>query len=236
MRDPELWARLQTHAFDEAVDTPFSAKLAEIEGWTDDYTDRLIEEYRRFLYLTQLGADQITPSVPIDRAWHLHLTYSENYWDKLCAETIGARLHHRPCNSEADLPRYKAQYFKTLALYEAEFGGPPPADIWPSGATDDPLKSTHQRPWYRLLGFVTVICFLGMFLTGGELLNISFFIPFFGFFASILAARYLASVSKPKHQRNKSNARESWFGLEYGARGGSGSDGGGDGGGGGCGS
>jgi hypothetical protein len=74
----------------------------------------------------------VTPSDAVDQAWHLHLTYSRDYWDRLCGEVLGQPLHHGPTAGGSDeRHRYFAQYADTLASYERWFGAPPPADIWP---------------------------------------------------------------------------------------------------------
>ena len=36
--------------------------------WSDDYIDRLIEEYKKFLYLSTVVDFKVTPSFPIDQA------------------------------------------------------------------------------------------------------------------------------------------------------------------------
>ena len=146
MRNRDLWRRLEAFEFDApGSDAPFSLKLAVAENWNDDYTVRVLEEYRRFLYLTQIQSAQITPSIPVDRAWHMHMTYTRSYWEDLCAGVIGAKLHHNPVESEADMPRYLAQYEATKTLYEREFGAAPPEDIWPGKATDDPDRHFPHR-------------------------------------------------------------------------------------------
>ncbi|ABD56218.1 glycine-rich domain-containing protein [Jannaschia sp. CCS1] len=130
MRNPELWARLQSHGFDGPGSAPFSVKLARAERWSPAFTARVIEEYRRFLYLTQVSARQVTPSQIVDAAWHMHLTYTRDYWDVLCPDVIGKPVHHQPCAGEEEMPRYRDQFAATKALYEAEFSAEPPADIW----------------------------------------------------------------------------------------------------------
>lgn len=130
MRNDELWARLQAHAFDGPGSAPFSVKLARAEGWTPAYTARVIEEYRRFLYLTQISPRQVTPSQIVDAAWHMHLTFTRDYWEVLCPKVIGKPVHHQPCAGEEEMPRYRDQFAATKALYEAEFGAEPPVDIW----------------------------------------------------------------------------------------------------------
>ena len=131
MRDPDLWARLQAHVFDSADSAaPYSVKLARAEGWSAAYTARVIEEYRRFLYLTQVSDTQVTPCQVVDAAWHMHLTFTRDYWGALCPEVIGKPVHHQPCAGEEEMPRYRDQFAATKALYRAEFGEDPPADIW----------------------------------------------------------------------------------------------------------
>ncbi|WP_341862217.1 hypothetical protein [Gymnodinialimonas sp. 57CJ19] len=130
MRNPELWTRLQAYQFDGPGSAPFSVKLSRAEGWSRRRTAQVIEEYRKFLYLTQISDRQVTPSRIVDAAWHMHLTFTRDYWDHLCTNVIGKPIHHQPCAGEEEMPRYRDQFAATRALYEAEFGVEPPADIW----------------------------------------------------------------------------------------------------------
>lgn len=131
MQDPQLWARLKAHRFDAEIGTaPYSVKLADEEGWTAPHTAAVIEEYRKFLYLCAVSGSQMTPSADIDRAWHMHLTFTRNYWDVLCKEVLGKPLHHEPCIGDEEMPRYRKQYSETKALYEKEFGQSPPVAVW----------------------------------------------------------------------------------------------------------
>jgi hypothetical protein len=36
----------------------------------------------------------------VDQAWHLHLTFSENYWKVFCPQILGSPLHHHPTRRE----------------------------------------------------------------------------------------------------------------------------------------
>ncbi|MGX9357187.1 glycine-rich domain-containing protein [Roseobacteraceae bacterium S113] len=131
MQDIALWQRIEAHRLDASgASWPFSHKLAQAEGWTASHTDAVIVEYRRFLYLSVISEGETTPSEDIDRAWHMHLTFTRNYWDELMPK-LPRPLHHEPCRSEEDLPRYGAQYEATRDLYEQEFGVKPPRAIWP---------------------------------------------------------------------------------------------------------
>ncbi|MEM1341747.1 MAG: hypothetical protein AAGF68_05470 [Pseudomonadota bacterium] len=239
MRNRDLWRRLEAFEFDApGGDAPFSLKLAVAENWNDDYTVRVLEEYRRFLYLTQIQSAQVTPSIPVDRAWHMHMTYTRSYWEDLCDGVIGAKIHHNPCESEADMPRYLAQYEATKTLYEREFGAAPPEDIWPGKATDDPLFMVKPGGPLVLLLWLTIP--IGIFLTGISAtgrLPFSFLVPLGVTLAAVAATIYFAWKAAPKHKRRTKEASESgvWFSFEYG-RSGRDRDGDGDGdGGGGCG-
>jgi hypothetical protein len=110
----------------------FAARLSNENGWSLDYTDRVLFEYRRFLFLAATLAHPVTPSDEVDQAWHLHLTYSRHYWEVLCGQILKRPLHHGPTQGGAkEDARYHEQYQRTLEDYRAAFGGEPPVDIWP---------------------------------------------------------------------------------------------------------
>ena len=137
MRDVTLWDRIRRHPFPppEADDgevegrSALSARLEEAEGWAADYARSAVEEYRRFVYLSRISRQQVTPSAVIDRVWHEHVTDSRDYIEGFCRGLFGEILHHEPGRPE-EADRFEAQYAATRALYESEFGAPPPEDIW----------------------------------------------------------------------------------------------------------
>lgn len=111
----------------------FRDRLAQENGWSRRHADRVYDEYRRFLWLAVSGDRPVTPSDAVDQAWHLHLTYTRSYWDRLCGTVLERPLHHGPTGgTAADDARYREQYRSTLERYRAEFGVEPPAAIWPS--------------------------------------------------------------------------------------------------------
>ena len=149
MRDPKLWERLRAHRFDDpSEETPFSARLAKAAGWSKAKAAEVIEEYRRFIYLSQVAPGRVTPSEPVDKAWHLHMTCTRDYWDRLCGRTLKAPLHHEPATGTADDARHIEQYEATLALYEQEFGIEPPRRVWPN---------TRASPMPWLVGAAVVL-------------------------------------------------------------------------------
>jgi len=111
---------------------PFSMRLARENGWDKDYALRVIEEYKRFLYLSATQVTPVTPSDQVDQAWHLHLTYSEHYWNLLCKYILETPLHHGPTRGgPTEARRYRNDYARTLELYDDFFDTSPPEDIWP---------------------------------------------------------------------------------------------------------
>ncbi|MEI6643616.1 MAG: hypothetical protein WCL10_16420 [Novosphingobium sp.] len=129
--DP-LWPTLSAYEVgpvDAALS--FTRRLARENGWTEAHAARVFEEYRRFLFLAVTAGHEVTPSDAVDQAWHLHLTYTRDYWERLCPEVLGVPLHHGPTKGgPAEGTRFFEQYALTLRSYEAAFG-PAPADIWP---------------------------------------------------------------------------------------------------------
>src|SRR5687767_6908346 len=92
-----LWDRIRHFQLDDpSIAFPFSKRLARENGWSFDYTLRVIEEYRKFLFLCCVSEKGVTPSDPVDQAWHLHLTYTRSYWVDLCRNTLQKEIHHHP--------------------------------------------------------------------------------------------------------------------------------------------
>lgn len=199
---PKLYERLTTFDIDggTAPRLPFVERLARENGWTRDYAERVVHEYRRFVYLAATGETPVTPSKEVDAAWHLHLTYTRSYWKRLCDEVLGKPLHHEPTRGGHDEHvRFVAQYEATLARYAETFGEMAPEDIWPSAEECfGPPPRTVWKPekhWIvkkprlrpgrtlRLLPWLAVPLLLGcafhpMDLVGTEFL--AFIIPLFG--------------------------------------------------------
>lgn len=136
MRAPDsaLWRRIAAHEIGPVDATlSFAARLARENGWDAVYTERVIGEYRRFCYLAMTAGHEVTPPDAVDQAWHLHLTYSRDYWQVFCPQVLQAELHHGPtAGGPVERTRYYRQYADTLGSYETVFGENAPADIWPS--------------------------------------------------------------------------------------------------------
>jgi hypothetical protein len=141
-----LYAQLvQWHPDDAGSSFPFSKRLARENGWTMAHARRVVEEYKRFVFLALQAGHPVTPSDAVDQAWHLHLTFTRSYWEDLCENILGQRLHHTPTRGGLrEGEKYADLYGRTLQSYRDLFGEAPPADIWPApGARFEPAP--HQR-------------------------------------------------------------------------------------------
>lgn len=210
----------------------FAMRLAKEQGWSPDYARRVIREYLRFIYLGTTDGP-VTPSHAIDEAWHLHMIYTQSYWDRLCGEVLGKPFHHHPSRGgENEDSKYRDQYRATLEKYRQAFGEEPPMDIW--GPKPKPVPQPKVRPgWLALLGSVII----GTVAVGCE----GDPPPGFGIFACLIPLLVLTLIGVAFASRKKGGGNGS------GCTGGSGcsghscsssdGDGGGDGGGcgGGCG-
>jgi hypothetical protein len=132
--DGALWQRIAAHKIGpQDASLTFAARLARENRWDAAHAETVIEEYRRFCYLAVTAQVEVTPSDAVDQAWHLHLTYTRDYWHTFCPEVLRADLHHGPTKGgAAEGARFYRQYADTLAAYEAAFGRAPPPAVWPS--------------------------------------------------------------------------------------------------------
>jgi hypothetical protein len=148
--DHPVWKALSLYIVGpEDAALSFAARLARENGWSPATAERVIEEYRRFCYLAVTAEHPVTPSDAVDQAWHLHLTYTRDYWERFCPEVLGRPLHHGPtAGGSEEQHRYFTQYAETLRSYERVFGTPP-ADLWPDAGRrlnqDHRARRVHPR-------------------------------------------------------------------------------------------
>ncbi|MET0071740.1 MAG: hypothetical protein ABW096_17010 [Candidatus Thiodiazotropha sp.] len=154
MEDHQLWDKIDSFQIDESEATlSFSRRLARENSWAMEYTERVITEYKRFIYLVVISRKELTPSDEVDQAWHLHLTYTHSYWDRLCKGIQGVELHHLPTRGgSSEQQRFRDQYAFTLERYRETFKSPPPVDIWPSvdqrfAAVESFVRVNTARRW-----------------------------------------------------------------------------------------
>ncbi|HAV32881.1 MAG TPA: hypothetical protein DCX79_12825, partial [Planctomycetaceae bacterium] len=131
---PELLERIESFRFDPpGCSLTFADRLARENGWSSGHADRVVREYLRFCVLAVRCDHPVTPSVDVDQAWHLHLTYTRSYWDHFCKTVLQQPLHHDPTTGgPSEGRKFRDWYARTLHSYYRLFHEHPPADIWPS--------------------------------------------------------------------------------------------------------
>jgi hypothetical protein len=146
----QLWQRIQAFAInDPNAAFSFTQRLTRENNWTAEFAERVVEEYKKFIYLTCTGEAPATPSDAVDQAWHLHLAYTKSYWQELCGHILGRPLHHNPTKGgESEAVKFDHQYQLTLQRYQEEFEQEAPADIWPAPEkrfADDDFKRVNLK-------------------------------------------------------------------------------------------
>ena len=120
----------------------FAQRLARENNWTLAYSERVIVEYKKFLFLTVITNESQSPSDQVDQAWHLHMTYTRSYWIELCQELLNHEIHHCPTEGGTqEQQKYHQLYRNTLLNYEQYFGALP-EDIWPD--VEKRFTDAHQ--------------------------------------------------------------------------------------------
>ena len=145
---PERWQRISRHTVGDTQYALFIDKLMDEQGWDKHFAEQAVGEYLRFAYLACISPTPVGPSRVIDAVWHLHLTFSRDYWQCFCPQALGRELHHEPSGND-DLPRMQQQYQATLALYEQEFGTPAPMTLW--GGKQPAPAAIPAWPWLAAL-------------------------------------------------------------------------------------
>ena len=143
-----LWNRiLQFQLDDPSANLKFSDKLARENNWSKDFTGRAILEYKKFILLCCISSNGASPSPIVDKVWHHHLTYTQNYWKEFCGNVLGKEIHHQPSKGgEAENTRHRNWYRETLDLYRDVFEENPPGDIWPQAKKQNNPSLIYQQP------------------------------------------------------------------------------------------
>jgi len=158
-RNP-LWGRISAYQIDQAdVIIPFSRKLAQTEGWTRRFCLLAIEEYKKFVYLCCISKNGASPSIVVDKVWHMHLLYTTEYWKEFCPKILERELHHFPnVGGINDYHKHQDWYLETLKLYINIFRQNPPEVFWRLPKEIIPfllpengnkIKSTGQFTWKK---------------------------------------------------------------------------------------
>jgi hypothetical protein len=178
----------------------FAQRLARENGWATNFAQRVVDEYAKFLFIAREGGHPVSPPPIIDKAWHLHLVHTEDYWGTFCPNILKMQLHHSPATGTHDeSARFADWSGQTLASYGKYFGSPP--QIWlshPRRRRAGPaVKSALTAAAFALAAAVTSIFngavtnAAGFFLIGAMVFCFAFVIIFA--FQSIARAKGTAA-------------------------------------------
>ena len=210
LQNDPLWSRLQEFSLDHpAADFPFSKKLAEEEHWTENFTKKAIDEYKKFVYLCCKLPNGASPSEIIDKVWHMHLIYTQNYWEEFCPDILQQKLHHHPSKGGGNEKEKHRNWFKeTLENYQQIFGQQPPEDVW--RPAQSPLKKKKALSF--VLIFLLLSCIFMMY-SCTESHNGGLGIFFTLIFLSVIIVLIIRSFSKNKGsgENNRQNKSDGTF-------------------------
>ncbi|NML23403.1 hypothetical protein HHL16_21160 [Pseudoflavitalea sp. G-6-1-2] len=129
-----LWKKLEIFSIDPPdVQFTFTQRLARENSWSEQYAAEVVHEYKKFIFLCAIQDLACTPSHDVDQAWHLHLSYTKSYWNDLCENLLGKKIHHNPTEGgQSETEKFFSFYEFTLSLYRTTFETEPPENIWPA--------------------------------------------------------------------------------------------------------
>lgn len=156
VKDESLWNRIQGFSLDAPdADFPFSKKLAKEENWSCDFAAKAIEEYKKFVYLCCILPDGASPSKIVDKVWHMHLIYTQNYWEDFCPNILKRNLHHHPSKGGAkDKSKHQNWFINTLKSYQEVFHDEVPKEIWLQD------KKIHKCSWWKRFRIIPLLTLL----------------------------------------------------------------------------
>lgn len=223
MKNQKLWNNISSFELDNPLATfTFSQRLARDNNWSHSYSLEVINEYKRFIYLSSIGIGEITPSDAVDQAWHLHLTYTHSYWIELCRKTLGKEIHHNPTvGGDSQKIKFNNCYTQTQRAYIQEFGENPPIHIWPDNETrfsDIKFKRINlsnywliQKPrlkFNNLYFSIVPILFALLYQEKNLLAILNFILVVLGL---IFFDKIIVTVRKRQSRNNKSEENKSFW-------------------------
>jgi len=126
--------------------TPLVKRCMKEYGWTEQYCRRVLEAYRQFLSLKEdygdLNAEILSPSLPVDQMWHMHILDTPNYATD-CSLLCGDFIHHDVDGGndvkarQERLDTTKEALLKKYPSFDREIW----RDVW-----DQPVLSSHVPP------------------------------------------------------------------------------------------
>ena len=133
---------------DPLLQRRFRQQLAQATGWDGARCERAIQEYLRFCVVAARLGGRAVPSASVDQVWHLHLTWTRDYWEDFCPNRMGFAFHHQPSRGQpGEREALRLGYAETLHAYQSLFGTPDAA-WWPAWSTA--ATRARRGRWARM--------------------------------------------------------------------------------------
>jgi hypothetical protein len=211
----QLWERIEHFTIDDpdAV-LKYSHKLARQNYWSEDYTARTISEYKKFIFLCCILPNGASPSHDVDEAWHLHLTYTHNYWKEFCGNVLKKEIHHFPSTGGSnETNKHQKWYSDTLSSYREVFGIEPPQDIWPPLPVEEKISGNSiidnagNFDWFRKNLYILLLPWIVIFvlyqkINPYKLTGPQFLVFYFSLFIAVIIFLLLVRSLKIKAIRS----------------------------------
>lgn len=153
IRPTELWEKVKLFDLDEnAGSYSFSVRLAAENKWTKSFTDQVILEYKKFMFLAAVSNQMVSPAELVDIVWHQHLIFTKSYSD-FCS-LLGKDIQHIPStHHHQEDQSFRMAMEHTGRLYNDHFGEQPES-IWKRA---EMLESLNLQPAKRDLNFLLML-------------------------------------------------------------------------------
>lgn len=155
----ELWAKILKFDLDNPPgEYGFSIRLANENFWTVEFTEKVILEYKKFMYLAATSDFMVSPSEIIDVVWHQHLIFTRSYRD-FC-DILGKQIQHIPStHNKEEFEKFRQGKERTTKFYERDFGKQP-KDIWAYNSMFESLNLEKAKFKIRTFIIVGILAFM----------------------------------------------------------------------------
>lgn len=92
----DTWGKIENFDLYDLKDGVFRKQLTNDNNWTNLFAGQAIAEYKKFMYLAATCGKRVSPPPIIDKVWHKHLCFTDNYWNIFCPDILGKDIHHWP--------------------------------------------------------------------------------------------------------------------------------------------
>jgi hypothetical protein len=117
----------------------FEEQIAKYNNWTLVYTNKVIQEYERFMHLKSINSTNISlkliPSDDIDKLWQYHILSTELYYN-YCMNKFNKIIHYNPSNAInpfcllSNLNERREELLNTLKCYKLTYQNFINPEVW----------------------------------------------------------------------------------------------------------